>query len=832
MYLEVNNLPQQTKNVKKGALKNHKSWFYLNIGLRVMHSLLLVILSFLILGGSLALGIGVGYFAFLVGDTPAPTKTELQKNLGDITETSKLVYADNSEIATIRSDLMRTSVSSENISDHLKKAIIATEDEYFNKHNGVVPKAVVRALLSEATGFGGGGGSTLTQQLVKQQILTSETTFKRKANEILLSMEVEKFFTKDEIVTLYLNVSPFGRNNKGQNIAGVQEAAQGIFGVNAKDVTLPQAAFIAGLPQSPIVYSPYTNTGEIKENLSAGLKRKDFVLFSMYRNHDLTKEEYEEAKNYDLTQDFKNTETIDTSDHNFLYYTIMDEAKDIVVKKLAKEDRISDEKLEDEEVYQSYLTRAEQMLVNGGYTVQSTIDKSIYDAMQAGVAEYGYMLDYQAGTTIEAGNVMMDNATGRILGFIGGRDYNQSQFNHAFDAKRQAGSSIKPMLVYGPAIDQGLIGSESRVSDFPAKWRDGENGGQPIVNATNTGTNTFQTIRESLEVSSNIAATNIYQDLLDAEGSKQFSYDNYMKKMNYPNDPSWEYESAPLGVTNITVLNQTNGFQTLANNGVYQEGYLIESIKDSQGNVYYQHEQNPVQVYSPAAASIMTDMMRSVINEQKTSSFKSLVSGVNPSLGSADWVGKTGSTNDWSDSWLVISTPSITISSWSGRDDNKATNSGAGERTANYMAFLLNRIYQANPSVFGVERKFELAPDVKKVKVTKATGTLPGKTVKVNNQTVVPPSETVTSYWAKNTPKEMTFKFGIGGSDANYTTYWRSISSRIAATDHKTADQNKSETVINAEYTVDKEKEQQQKEAEQQKNDEASKDEKKEQEAD
>ena len=100
---------------------------------------------------------------------------------------------------------MRTSVSSDKISDYLKKAIIATEDEYFNQHNGVVPKAVVRALLSEATGFGGGGGSTLTQQLVKQQILSSETTFKRKANEILLAMEVEKFFSKDEIVTMYLN---------------------------------------------------------------------------------------------------------------------------------------------------------------------------------------------------------------------------------------------------------------------------------------------------------------------------------------------------------------------------------------------------------------------------------------------------------------------------------------------------------------------------------------------------------------------------------------------------------------------------------------------------
>lgn len=169
----------------------------------------------------------------------------------------------------------------------------------------MVPKALVRALISDATGIGGSsGGSTLTQQLVKQQILTDETTFKRKANEILLALRIEKYFSKDEIVTTYLNVSPFGRNNKGENIAGVEEAAKGLFGKSAKDLNLPQAAFIAGLPQSPIVYTPYTNTGALKDDLSLGMKRKDFVLFSMYREKAISQKEYEEAKAYDLKKTF------------------------------------------------------------------------------------------------------------------------------------------------------------------------------------------------------------------------------------------------------------------------------------------------------------------------------------------------------------------------------------------------------------------------------------------------------------------------------------------------------------------------------------------------
>lgn len=802
-------MSQKTKNQKNTENKN-RGWFYFNISLRVLHALFLVAISLLVLGGSLALGIGAGYFAFLVEDTAAPSKDELQKELTDITETSQLAYADGSKIATIRSDLMRTSVNSDQISDYLKKAIIATEDEYFNIHNGVVPKAVVRALLSEATGFGGSGGSTLTQQLVKQQILSSETTFKRKANEILLAMEVEKFFDKDEIVTMYLNISPFGRNNKGQNIAGVQEAAQGIFGVNAADLSLPQAAFIAGLPQSPIVYSPYTNTGEIKENLTAGLERKDFVLFSMYRNHDITKEEYEEALNYDLKQDFKKQEAIEQTDQSFLYYTVLNEAKDIIAKQLADEDDVSDEEYAKDETYQKYFELAQQKLVNGGYTVTSTIDKDIYNAMQDAVDKYGYMLDNWGDSTIEVGNVMMDNATGKVLGFIGGRNYADNQFNHAFDAKRQAGSSIKPMLVYGPAIESGLMGSESMVSDYAAKWRTGENAGEPIVNATNRGTNTFMSIRESLEVSSNIAATNIFQDLWEKEGDHFYAYTNYLSKMGYPEDNSWAYESAPLGVTDVTVLNQTNGFQTFANNGVYQQGYIIESIKDNEGEVLYQHEAKPVQVFSEATASIMTDMMRSVIDEQKTSSFKSVISGLDWNLGNADWVGKTGSTNNWSDSWLVVSTPSITISSWSGRDDNKGTDSAAGTRTANYMAYLINRIYQTNQEVFGVNQKFELSSDVKKAQVSKFTGTQPGGTVRVDNRTYTNPSSTVTSYWATGGPDTVDLKFGLGGSDANYADYWKKASSsRSTNRSSNTSSNNGSNNVTPTANDEDDDEEQQ-----------------------
>lgn len=774
-------MAQSKKTRKKSRPQPARSnGFYFHIAMRVLQSLLVIAVCFVLLLGALGAGIGAGYFAYLVEDTKTPTKKELQSDLGDINETSHLVYADDSNIATIRSDLRRTSVDSKKISKWLKTAVIATEDENFYQHKGFVPKAVIRALISEVTGLGSSGGSTLTQQIVKQQILSDEVTFKRKANEILIARQVEQNFSKDEIVTMYLNVSPFGRNNRGENIAGAQEAAKGIFGKDASKLTLPQAAFIAGLPQSPIIYSPYSNTGELRKDLSSGLERKDYVLFSMYRNHDISKKEYLKAKKYDLKKDFLKKGKAEDNEQGFLYHTVMNDALEIIVDKLAKEDGIKAKDLKKDSIYQKYLQKAQNQIANGGYIVKTTLNKNIYQAMQDTAKNYGYLLDGYDGQA-EVGNVYMDNKTGKVLGFVGGRDYSKSQFNHAFDSKRPAGSAIKPVLVYGPAIDQGFIGSESRVSDYPTDWQSGENKGDPIVNATNRGTKTFQTVRVALEKSSNIAAYHVYQNTLNQKGDKAYVYDNYLKKMNYPATDYWQYEAASSGIPEITTLTQTNGFQTLANGGVYQQGYLIESIKDTHGQTIYQHKEDPQRVYSKQTASIMNDLLRSVINRAYTSPFKATAQGLNWEMGNADWVGKTGTTDDYKDAWLVVSTPKATLGSWSGREDNKATDNQAGKRTGTYLAYMANAIYNADPDSLGVNEKFTLDGDIKKEKVNKFTGTQPGGSIRVDNYTTTAPKETVTSYWATGTPPAMSFKFGLGGTDANYADYWKTARTTPAA---------------------------------------------------
>lgn len=771
---------QTTRKNKQTPRPTSNGLFYFNIGMRVIQSLVLFVICLGVFAASLGLGIGVGYFAYLVEDTKLPSKSTLQQELGNISQTSTLTYATNEMIATVNSDLQRTTIKSDQISDLAKKAIVATEDENFYEHNGFVPKAVLRAMISEVTGIGSSGGSTLTQQLVKQQMLTNETTFKRKANEIILAHQVDDVFSKDEIVTMYLNVSPFGRNNKGQNIAGIQEAAEGIFGVQPSELNLAQAAFIAGLPQSPISYSPYNSDGSLKNDPSLGLKRKDFVLFSMYRTKAITKEEYDAAMQYDLTQDFLPPAEANVNEQSYLYYAVLEQAKETLAEQLARDAKVSKQDYQKDSIKTSYEELAEQKIASGGYTIKSTIDPTIYQAMQDAVALNGYLLDDGTGVETQVGNVLMNNQTGEILGFVAGRDFSTNQFDHAFVSKRQAGSAIKPALVYGPAIDRGLIGSESRVSNYETTWGgSGDDSSGAVVNATQVNMNTFQTVRDAISWSNNIPAFQIYQATLTDAKDDAFVYDQYLSKMNYPETDQWTYKSAPLGVMDLTVLEQTAGFQTLANGGAYQKGHMIESITDSTGKVVYQYDEKPVQVYSKATASIMNDLMRSVLDSKITTPYKSVLGMVNGTLATADWVGKTGTTNDYKDSWLVVSTPSITLSSWTGHDDGTPSDSGAGKRQANYMAYLANAIYQAKPDVIDVNQKFTLDDSVKKEKVTTFTGEKPVNTVTINNYKVTLPKDTTTSYWAKDGPKDSTFKFGIGGTDANYLNYWQTIAPNI-----------------------------------------------------
>lgn len=733
-----------------------------------LRTLKLLINSIVVLGFLIAIfggGVGVGFVVSLFDKVEVPKTKELVEKVSEVSRISTISYSDGSLVSEVNSDLLRIPVTSEEVSDYLKQAVIATEDETFETHNGVVPKAVLRAALGSIGLGSSSGGSTLTQQLIKQQLVGDAPTFTRKANEIVSALALERNMTKNEILTIYLNVSPFGRNNQGKNIAGVEAAARGIFGKTAKELSVPQAAFIAGLPQSPIVYSPYASDGTRKadDDMIYGIERYQDVLYNMYRASFLTKEEYEAYKDYDIKQDFIAPAPITSDTKDYLYYEVMEEAQQVMFDYLVKRDAVSENDLKNDDMKSSYEEMATQELSQGGYIIKSTVDKGIYSAMQSVVANYGSVLD-NGNEYVETGSVLIDNSTGAILGFIGGRNFATNQNNHAFDTQRSPASTIKPLLAYGIAIDQGLLGSASILSNYPTNF----SSGQPIMYGSSKGTG-MMNLKTAIDMSVNIPAFWTYKMIQNAGVNAK----DYMEKMNY-HIPMYDIESVPLGGgVEISVLTNTNAYQTLANGGVYNKHYIVESITASDGTVVYQHEAAPVQVYSKATVSIMNMLLRQVINSGYTSTFKSRLSSLNPQAATSDFVGKTGTSNEVNDVWLMLSTPKVTLGTWVGNDDNSEMYVWTGYyNNSQYVAYLVDALYNVKSDMFS--GKFELDSSVISSNVVSSTGQRAG-TVQVNGRQVTIGGATTTSYWAKNGAPVTNYNFMVGGTDSDKRQAWNTI---------------------------------------------------------
>lgn len=768
---------KQSKSLSKNPKDNDEKSGW-SITFKVVRGLIVIFGIIFALAGVFGAATGVGYFARLVEQTKTPNKTEMLAKINDIHGVSVINYSNGQPISDISSDLVRVTVKSDEISPNVKNALIATEDDSFKTNKGVVPKAVVRGILGSVGGGTSSGGSTLTQQLIKQQVLGDSVTFQRKASEIVYALKLNSYLSKDQILTDYLNVSPFGRNNKGQNIAGIQEAALGIFGKSAKDLTIPEAAFIAGLPQSPIVYSPYAADGSLKskENMSYGLERQKEVLFYLYRGGYISEADYKKYKAYDISTEFLQPGVAQSQEHGYLYNVVYNEAITDIYNYLIKRDKVSATDLGNDSTKQRYRELAEQSLQNGGYTVTTTINQQVYDAMQNAVTNHSDLMQDGTGL-IQTGNVLMDNKTGAVYGFIGGLDFSQSQVNHAFDTKRSPGSSIKPILAYGPAIDMGLMGSASVLSNYPAKY----SSGQDIEHVGNMGTE-MMPFSEALNVSYNIPAYWTYQTILN----KGKSVEPYMTKMGY-DVADYSVESLPLGGgIDPTVVQHTNGYQTLANGGKYEPWYIVDSIKDDTGNVIYQHQTTGgTQVYSEATSTIMEYMLQDAIKSQKTSKFYGELQSLNSSLATnVQWAGKTGTTDNYTDVWMMLSTPSVTLGSWAGHDDNSAMSQNSGFiNNAKFTANLVNAINAADPNIFGPGQKFtdpNSDPNVTKSKVLVSTGEKPGKVnVKLSNgktQEVNLGGDTTTSFWAtKSGAPTTTYDFSIGGSASDIAAGWKKI---------------------------------------------------------
>lgn len=723
-------MKDQLKHSLLTIKEKYESWMASKWGrnVRITSSVLwnlgLIFLIILITGTVFVGSVGAGYFASLVKDEPLRSKEQMRTDIFSYEETSELYFANNIYIGKVDADLERKETKLEEVSPHVIDAVLATEDEYFNDHQGIVPKAIFRGLLQDVSNSDTQtGGSTLTQQLIKNQILTNEVSYERKAKEILLAMRLEHFMDKNEILEAYLNIIPYGRNASGRNIAGIETAAEGIFNKKAKDLNLPQAAYIAGLPQAPFAYTPFQsgNRGlKDEKGLQPGIDRMKTVLFRMKETGYITENEYNEAVNYDITKDFREPAPRATERYPFLTIEIQERAIQILAETLAVEDGIDPARLKKEEnLLEKYKILGTRALKNGGYRIHTTIDKKMYDAAQKVKDEFELygptfkkeVIDPDTNETItidepvQVGTAVIENSTGKILSFVGGREFipEQMELNHLSTSTRSIGSTMKPIGVYAPAIEFGFIGAGSPVVDVQFSIPDGGKMYEPKNVNVNEELGIIPA-REALAKSQNLATLRLYREIRDRRP------DEFLYKMGFTSIGESEYinPSFAIGTSEASVEETTNAYAVLANGGKFVDAYMIERIEDADGNVVFQHEPKPVDVFSPQTAYIVTDMLRDTldIGTARTANGNLNFRG--------DFAAKTGTSNGTRDSWFIGYNPNISVGVWFGYDDHSITLNQMNNRYRHpstrinlFWSNMMNAMNEANPEVVNAGATFK-----------------------------------------------------------------------------------------------------------------------------
>ena len=612
---------------------------------------------------SLGAGLAIGYVGGLVKDQPVLTQKEMKEQINNISKNSEVYFGSGEKLGTINSELIRKTVTYENIGDNVKNAIIASEDSNFYSNSGINIFAILRATHSEATGARTSGGSTITQQLVKNQLLDNSRSYERKAKEILLALRVDSHFSKNEILENYLNVAPFGKNSLGQNISGIETAAQGVFGVHSKDLNIAQAAYLVGFVQSPYTYTPFDSAGNIRsdEELQAGFERQQYVLERMLSNDFITKEQFEEAKKFDIKGAYTKQKYSEYTDYPYIRDEVTSSVAEILAEQTAKKNNREEEFKNDSDYRNELIEKSRIKFITGGYKVKTTLDKKLYDTLQETKKQFASYPTYTQGGVVyplEIGASVIENSTGKVLAFIGGMDYKKQQLNHATRTRRSPGSTIKPLLVYGPAIDKGYITPNSTVLDK----RFNHYGWKPEnYDMSQRG---YLPAREALARSLNLPTVRLYSAFY-----KEDPVTNYLEKMGVEGlteSDKTNLATAIGGMTyGLSVTENTSAFSTFANKGEHKKAHIIEEIENNDGELVYKADFSPVKVFEESTSYLIVNMLGDVINKSYGLSHDM------PSklkFNAKNLFVKTGTSEYYNDLWVVGGSTKITVGLWNGYD--------------------------------------------------------------------------------------------------------------------------------------------------------------------
>lgn len=564
---------------------------------------------------------------FWISTFKVPTSESIRERR--VSESTK-IYDRTGEILLYDTggDVRRSIVPLDQISRHIKNATIAIEDKEFYSHIGVKPTAFIRATLVNILSLDfSQGGSTITQQVVKNSLLTSEKLVSRKLKEWVLAIKLEQVMSKDEILSMYLNEIPYGGV-----IYGVEEASQAFFGKSSSEVSLAEAAYLAALPKAPTFYSPY---GKNKEKLE---ERKNLVLKEMLRNNFITQEEYDSAILEKIDFIAKGDSNIKAP--HFVFYVI---------------DYIKDK-------------YGEEVINNGGLRVITTL---YYDLQSIGEK---IALDYALANkkNFNAENtalVAIDPRNGEILTMVGSRDYFDQEIDGAFNvtlAKRQPGSTIKP-FVYAKAFTKGYT-PETVLFDLKTQFSTNcapnnltmENGCYSPENYDGIFRGPI-TLRSALAQSINVPSVKVLY-LAGLSESIRLARDMGMESLSNKGDYGL---TLVLGGGEVTPLEITSAYGVFANGGIKTNISPILEIKNKNGGVLEKKEVKETQVLDKEIALKISSILSD--NDARAPSFGQTSALHFPNR---DVAVKTGTTNNYKDAWIVGYTPSIAVGAWAGNNDN------------------------------------------------------------------------------------------------------------------------------------------------------------------
>ena len=528
----------------------------------------------------------------------------------------------------IHENIKRTIVPFKDISRHIKNAAVAIEDAEFYEHRGIKPKAILRAILVNIGAFGySQGGSTITQQVVKNSILTSEKKIARKLKEWVLALKLEQKLSKESILELYLNESPYGGN-----LYGIKEASKAFFGKEVSDLTLTESAYLAALPQAPTYYSPY---GNHRDKLD---ERKNLVLSKMYENEFITQDEFERALRDEVT--FRPQENVGIQAPHFV----------IFIREYLEE---------------KYGKRA---IEESGFKVITTLDYELQQKAEKIVSKFA-LENVEKFNAENAALIAIDPKTGQILTMVGSRNYFDEDIDGNFNvtlAHRQPGSAFKP-FVYATAFNRGYT-TETVIFDLKTQFSTTcEFDDLTLFDncyAPGNYDNIFRgpvTFREALAQSINVPSVKVLY-LAGLADSLQTARSMGIQSLS---DAGQYGLTLVLGGGEVSLFDITSAYGTFANEGVRNPTTGILRIEDSTGNVIEEFTPSPLNVLPEQTALRITDILSD--NEARTPAFgnRSFLYFDN-----RDVAVKTGTTNDYRDAWIIGYTPNIAVGAWAGNNDN------------------------------------------------------------------------------------------------------------------------------------------------------------------